>query len=129
MVNKKSGYKISTKEEIQEMRKMYQEGLSYSEIGRKFKKDHTVPMYWIKKSGDTIRKSFMNNNRGKAKTLIALEDKKEEEKELDPKLCLNCGGPKEDPRWEKTHFCGKDCWSVFVQPKKSKEYWYKKIKA
>lgn len=128
---KKSGYKISTYEEIQEMRKMYQEGLSFSEIGRKFKKDHTVPMYHIKRSGDIMRKSFMNNNRGKAKTLIVLEDKKRDEeriKEFNPSLCFNCQGPKEDSRWRLTHFCSLKCWDAFVQPKRPVEYWYKSIK-
>ena len=41
----------STKKQVKEMRRLYDLGFSYSEIGRRLHKNHTTVMYWIKGEG------------------------------------------------------------------------------
>ena len=115
------GNKKLTKEEIREMRRLYQQGVSCSEIGRKFHRDHTSVIYWIKKSGDYVEK------RGRPSMEISLDrkiDKEEKKIAKNPNICWHCNGVKKNPRFAKTHFCCLGCWYDYYKPKKKGDYWY-----
>ena len=99
----------STPEEIQEMRRLYKEGINMSEIGRKFHRDHSSIFYWIHKDEDYVK------NRGIRKKDKQESNEEEKEKKaiqtVDPNLCLMCKKRKENPKWILTNFCSKMCWT------------------
>ena len=140
----KLGIKKSTSEEVEEMRRLYRTGLSLSEIGRRFGRDHTTIFYWIKKKGDydpnrkVIRTNAPTENK---KSTIKIEEPKIEKPEVITKpeikkslpetrslpinktnLCIKCGKEKNDPRWIMTEYCSLKCWHEYHFPLKNYSY-------
>ena len=107
-------YKKSTKEEVEQMRRLYQEGFSLNAIGKRLKKHHTTILYWLKKKKNHIP----------AKKLATVPLKKGEVKKIEPNpnACLNCPKLEKDPKWEKTRFCSLQCWAEYHRPKKFTPY-------
>lgn len=104
----RKGNKKSSPEEVKEMRKLYQEGWGFNAIGRKFKRDHSTIMYWIKK-GDWLPKRILST--GKEDKRGGIRTKPEKPKR-DPALCLFCQKLKVDLRWKLTQFCQAKCWDA-----------------
>ena len=105
----KRAFKKSTKEEIEEMVKLYQSGVSYNEIGKRLGKDHSSIMYHIKK----VKKvGIQGRTRQEQKRLDYPKEisKPEPEKIKILNPCKNCGGDITDKSWLRTNFCRLKCW-------------------
>ena len=104
----------SSREEVEDMLKMYKAGVSYAEIGRKYKKDHTVPMYWV---GKCLSKKDMKLHEENLPKIIRKQrggprfmGKYKDKNSL--KYCQECGKPRKEFNlgWKLTHFCSLKCW-------------------
>ena len=124
----KLGIKKSTSEEVEEMRRLYRTGLSLSEIGRRFGRDHTTIFYWVKKKEnyDPNRKVIRTNaSIENKKPTIKIEEPKPESRSLPinkTNLCIKCGKEKNDPRWIMTEYCSLKCWHEYHFPLKNYSY-------
>lgn len=93
----KEGDKRSTREEVEKMRRLYKEGLSLKEIGRRMGRDRTTILYWIKKEGDYLpQRTFFR--------------KRLKRKKQNMNMCFQCKGSKNDLKWKKTNYCSLNCW-------------------
>ena len=103
----KLGDNKSSPEAVKEMRKLYKKGYSLAEIGRKFGRDHSSIIYWMKKSEDYLPKRKPTIVKAREKIIVL-----KEKKEIDLTKCQNCGGLKENPKFILTHFCSLKCWDL-----------------
>ena len=112
----KLGDKKSSPEAVKKMRKLYKKGYSLAEIGRKFGRDHSSIIYWMKKSEDYLPKRKPTIRKVREKIVVL-----KEKKEIDLTKCQNCEGLKENPKFILTHFCSLKCWD---EANSKKEYNY-----
>jgi len=102
----KLGDKKSSPEAVKEMRKLYKNGYSLAEIGRRFGRDHSSIIYWMKKSEDYLPKRKPTIRKVREEKIVSPK------KEIDLTKCQNCGGLKENPKFILTHFCSLKCWDL-----------------
>ena len=107
-------YKKSTKEEVEQMRRLYQEGFSLNAISQRLKKDHTTILYWLKKTKNHIP--------AKKPTTVLIKKGEVKKIEPNPNACLNCPKLEKDPKWEKTRFCSLKCWDEYHRLQKPTLY-------
>jgi len=110
----KLGDNKSSPEAVKEMRKLYKKGYSLAEIGRKFGRDHSSIIYWMKKSKDYLPKRKPTIKKVREEKIVSPK------KEIDLTKCQNCEGLKENPKFILTHFCGLKCWDEANRGKERK---------
>jgi len=119
----KQGIKKSTPEQIEEMRRLYQAGLSLMEIGRRMSRDSSTILYWMRKKGDYLPNRKLLPKKKSKKVLKSCQQNLLREEDL--KLCLICKKEKKDPKWQKTNYCSLNCWSqVMATKKEANKNWY-----
>ena len=124
------GDRKTTKEEVEKMCRLYQEGLSCTVIGRIMGRNHKTVLWWLKKKGIARRKpqDYLREKIQEERELELSELKKkildekldEKPKEVLKNICLYCKKEKKDSRWTKTNFCSLRCWNSYYEEMKSK---------
>ena len=135
------GDRKTTKEEVEKMCRLYQEGLNCETIGRIMGRNHTTVLWWLRKKGiarrkpqdylKEIRKSYLNfvkekiqeereSELSELKKKILDEKLDEKPKEVLKNICLYCKKEKKDSKWTKTNFCSLRCWNSYYEEMKSK---------
>jgi len=101
-------FQKSTFIEIKQMRELYKNGVSLSDISRLLKKNYNVINYWTKgyesNTNKPIIKIVKREIKGKRKVRIEIKGS--------TKLCYQCRKPKTDKHWILTHFCSLKCFSL-----------------
>ena len=114
------GDKRLTKKEIEKIRNLYQKGLSFKEIGERFRCDRTTIGYWVK----NYRKNEIKKPRGYP--IIIQEEEKDDDEYIDNGRCIVCKEKRTDPKWKLTRYCSFSCWwGNYLRnhpPKKTKEF-------
>lgn len=105
----KYGIKKSTLAEVQKMTELYQDGVSYTEIGRRFNKHHTTIMYWIRKY---IKEGKIEVHKKEPVIPVMRIDRRGGYRRvpgrmLEKDVCQWCGKKQGEfnPKWRITHFC------------------------
>lgn len=116
---KKENYLKSSHEQIQEMLKLYQAGLSLEEIKRRTNRNRKTIYYWVHKY-KLNRELFPKVKPPIIKPIIEpvkIEPLKVVEKpEVRKDICIKCGKPKTDKKWILTNYCSISCWWKFHLP-------------
>jgi len=106
----KQGNKKSTQAEVEKMVELYKNGVSYTEIGRQFGRDHTTIIYWVKKYIKEGKIKVEKQCEKKAGLFIERRGgaRVMPKKKIDPDICQWCQKKRRedfDPVWRLTHFC------------------------
>ena len=94
-------FKKSNFKEIQQIKRMYKQGMSANEIGKILHKDHTTIRWWLLHEKIEIRN---------VKEAWRLKKESKKKEKINPLLCVYCHQPKEDLRWKETKYCSFQCW-------------------
>lgn len=116
------GNRRCTKEEIEEMKKLWKEGLLFPEIGRRLNRDHSTVAYWLTEYKSNIVKQKGEGviNVSKMERKIIKEKTKEEKQEEEDARCREAGiciicKKEKEPKWRLTKYCSLPCWDKFVK--------------
>lgn len=130
-------FKKSTIKKIEEIKRLFQRGLSFSEIARRAKIDRSCVYYWVSKNfAKEVKilkekkilqeklKEMEKIKQAEEKELLRIRDavikkaEKEKKRLLKEKLkhaCKSCGKEKRG-KFELTNFCSRDCWDSCYKP-------------
>ena len=114
----RKGDKKSTPEQITEIRKLYRQGVSLSEIGRRIGRTPATIYYWckdIKKHPKRFKKMISRVRSAVKKS--ALKEKSENK----VKPCRFCGRITKEKAWEKTRYHCLKCWELATSKKNSNQ--------
>jgi IS30 family transposase len=111
----------TTKPELEEMRKLFQERWSLNRIARKFGKHHTSVGYWLKGYyGNQNSIPYARNFAAVKKVVVNKSKKKKAKLKSNPieisNLCVQCQKSKSS-KWFKTLYCGISCWDMLILKK------------